>query len=172
MNIKLLIAASITLLFACGSPNSESAKEDSNTEMKTEELNSENAPTTSSEGLVSKYINLKDALVSSNVDEVKTAAAQMHHIIMNEEGQDTMTAGALSISKSDNIDVQREAFSDLTLAFISYVKANNVNAKLYVQYCPMAFNNTGASWVSLSSEIRNPYFGDKMLKCGRIEEEL
>jgi hypothetical protein len=36
----------------------------------------------------------------------------------------------------------------------------------------MAFNNTGGYWLSNSKEIRNPFFGDKMLKCGRIEKEI
>jgi hypothetical protein len=43
---------------------------------------------------------------------------------------------------------------------------------IYKQYCPMAFSNTGAYWLSESKEIRNPYFGDKMLKCGRIVSEI
>ena len=43
---------------------------------------------------------------------------------------------------------------------------------VYKQYCPMAFNNTGAYWFSNSKEIFNPYFGEKMLKCGRVEAEI
>ncbi|MFT4674108.1 MAG: hypothetical protein ACI9R6_001009, partial [Saprospiraceae bacterium] len=34
------------------------------------------------------------------------------------------------------------------------------------------FNNTGGYWLSNSKEIRNPYFGSKMLKCGRIDKEF
>lgn len=41
---------------------------------------------------------------------------------------------------------------------------------VYKQYCPMAFNNDGASWLSAESVIRNPYFGSKMLNCGKITE--
>jgi hypothetical protein len=36
----------------------------------------------------------------------------------------------------------------------------------------MAKNNEGAFWLSASDQIRNPYFGDKMLKCGSVEEEI
>jgi hypothetical protein len=43
---------------------------------------------------------------------------------------------------------------------------------VYKAYCPMANNNQGATWLSDSKEIRNPYFGDKMLKCGSLKEEL
>ncbi|MGS2764198.1 efflux RND transporter periplasmic adaptor subunit [Sinomicrobium sp. M5D2P9] len=43
---------------------------------------------------------------------------------------------------------------------------------LYVQHCPMADSDKGADWLSLSKEIRNPYFGDKMLKCGEVTSEI
>jgi hypothetical protein len=36
----------------------------------------------------------------------------------------------------------------------------------------MAFNDQGAYWISDREEIRNPYFGDKMLTCGVVKEEL
>lgn len=32
--------------------------------------------------------------------------------------------------------------------------------------------NAGANWFSEIAEIRNPYFSDKMLKCGRVEETI
>jgi hypothetical protein len=34
----------------------------------------------------------------------------------------------------------------------------------------MAFDNRGAHWLSDESTIKNPYFGDKMLTCGSVEE--
>jgi len=43
---------------------------------------------------------------------------------------------------------------------------------LYVEYCPMAFENEGATWLSRESNIANPYFGDKMLRCGSIVDTL
>jgi hypothetical protein len=44
--------------------------------------------------------------------------------------------------------------------------------EIYKQFCPMAFEGKGDYWYSTSSEIRNPYFGDKMLKCGRVEKVI
>jgi len=43
---------------------------------------------------------------------------------------------------------------------------------IYIQHCPMANSNKGADWLSLSDEIRNPYFGADMLTCGEVTEEL
>jgi hypothetical protein len=36
----------------------------------------------------------------------------------------------------------------------------------------MALNNSGAYWFNDSKEVRNPYFGDKMVKCGSVKEKL
>jgi Cu(I)/Ag(I) efflux system membrane fusion protein len=45
-------------------------------------------------------------------------------------------------------------------------------SKVYQQYCPMAFNNAGAAWLSNSTEIVNPYFGEKMLHCGDLRDSV
>ena len=42
----------------------------------------------------------------------------------------------------------------------------------YIQHCPMAFDNEGADWISKEREIRNPYFGDKMMKCGIVQDTI
>jgi len=32
----------------------------------------------------------------------------------------------------------------------------------------MAFNNKGADWLQIDEDIRNPYFGASMYKCGQV----
>ena len=43
---------------------------------------------------------------------------------------------------------------------------------LYKAWCPMAFDNRGATWIQDKEEIRNPYFGEMMLGCGEIREVM
>jgi hypothetical protein len=43
---------------------------------------------------------------------------------------------------------------------------------LYKDFCPMANNNKGAYWLSEVKDIKNPYFGSKMLKCGNVREQI
>lgn len=43
---------------------------------------------------------------------------------------------------------------------------------LYVQYCPMFEGDKGGSWLSISKDIKNPYFGDMMLSCGEVKKEI
>jgi hypothetical protein len=33
-------------------------------------------------------------------------------------------------------------------------------------------NNKGASWLSETKEIKNPYLGKKMPDCGEVKEEI
>jgi len=33
-------------------------------------------------------------------------------------------------------------------------------------FCPMAFNDRGAYWLQRDNQVRNPYFGAKMFRCG------
>jgi Cu(I)/Ag(I) efflux system membrane fusion protein len=44
--------------------------------------------------------------------------------------------------------------------------------KIYLLHCPMAFNNTGADWLSNATEIKNPYFGKDMLTCGEVRDSV
>lgn len=43
---------------------------------------------------------------------------------------------------------------------------------IYEQYCPMYDSDRGATWLSLNEEIKNPYFGSKMLKCGEVQNKF
>ena len=42
----------------------------------------------------------------------------------------------------------------------------------YRMKCPMAFNNRGAIWLQDNKDLRNPYYGAEMLKCGDIQDVL
>ena len=50
--------------------------------------------------------------------------------------------------------------------------AEITSGEVYKQYCPMAFEGKGGYWLSNSKEVRNPYYGDKMLKCGSVQETI
>jgi hypothetical protein len=44
--------------------------------------------------------------------------------------------------------------------------------KLYLDHCPMYNDGKGATWISATREIRNPYYGAAMLSCGALKKEL
>jgi Cu(I)/Ag(I) efflux system membrane fusion protein len=43
---------------------------------------------------------------------------------------------------------------------------------IYVQHCPMANNGDGGDWLATENKIQNPYYGDEMMECGRVLEEI
>jgi len=77
------------------------------------------------------------------------------------------------INELDNIAAIRENFIGISNIMINLTKTFNPFASIiYIQNCPMADTNNGADWLSLSEDIRNPYFGSSMLKCGEVKEVL
>lgn len=115
------------------------------------------------------YIHLKTALVNSNAKEAKSGAAMLGDTF---EGDHEAKETAKAIAATEDLEKQRELFSTLTAQMEGVLKSALASGEIYKQYCPMAFNNKGAYWFSDSKEIRNPYFGDKMLKCGSVKETI
>jgi Cu(I)/Ag(I) efflux system membrane fusion protein len=69
------------------------------------------------------------------------------------------------------VEVQRSHFETLSDNLISAVAYFGVEENtVYKQYCPMAFKDKGAFWLSGEKEIKNPYFGEAMLTCGEVKE--
>ncbi len=123
------------------------------------------------------YYGVKDALVNTDAAKAKTQATALVAALnkMNasklpaadKKALATAKTSASAISKSINVTVQRKQFEALSGSMITLAKATKP-AKAYVQYCPMV----NASWLSDSKEVKNPYYGDKMLKCGSVKETI
>ena len=133
------------------------------------------------------YVGLKDAFVASDAAKVKAeaetttaalAATDMklltgaaHNDWMAHLG--SMESALKEIQASSDIEEQRKSFSALSDSFYKSIKAFGLGGgTAYYEYCPMAFDNEGAYWLSDAEQIRNPYFGDKMLTCGSVKEKL
>lgn len=163
----VLLAISLSIMMtSCGnSQSNESTEKQETTIMKGEE----------DSNILKSYLGIKDALVKSNAQAASKAAGKL--ILSIPDSQDELMKkirfDAQHIADTENVDHQRDHFNTLSDNIYAWVKESNVNdQKLYKQYCPMAFNNEGAYWISAEKEVNNPYFGDKMLHCGSVKEEL
>ena len=103
--------------------------------------------------------------------ETTSEAAQELEAALAEENSEIAKIAARIFEEQD-VNVQREIFSELTAAMDPVLKDAISSGKIYKQYCPMAFEGKGDYWYATSEEIRNPYYGDKMLKCGRVDETI
>ncbi len=116
------------------------------------------------------YLKLKDALVAGNPDAAKAAAADMGRVTGLEN--EIVTAEIEAFLSADGIDGQRASFLKLNEKLEPILRDHISEGAVYKQFCPMAFNDEGGFWFSDKEEIRNPYFGDRMLKCGKVEDKL
>ena len=119
------------------------------------------------------YIHLKDALVASNAQDAKKAALELQKSLANVSGSKKVVDEAKNVAGTSDLGEQRKAFSSLSNEMKALVKDGKLaSGSLYVEYCPMANNNEGAFWLSNEKQIKNPYFGDAMLKCGSVKETI
>ena len=119
------------------------------------------------------YIHLKDALVASNADEAKKGAGELQKALKGVDDSTAALEAASKIAASSDLKEQRLVFSGLSNEMATLVKGGKLSiGALYLEFCPMANGNTGAYWLSNEKEIRNPYFGDRMLKCGGVKEVI
>lgn len=137
--------------------------------------------------LFSLYFPLKDALVEGRPTEAKKLAAELKKAFENTSmglftgpaherwmAHSSSAAAALAgMAAAANIEEARTQFKPLSGHMAALARSFGPFEKtIYVQHCPMADNNAGADWLSLDQQIRNPYFGDKMLKCGSVTDTI
>lgn len=132
------------------------------------------------------YNHLKTALVNSNPSEARNGANAILQSIKTfdksllpaeqKQAYDKSIAGlrnsASNIATSSDLEVQRTDFSVLSNHAYGLAKSFGAGRTIYHDHCPMAFDNKGAMWLSENKEISNPYFGEKMMRCGTVEEVI
>ncbi len=129
--------------------------------------------------LYKEYLRLSDFLVKGkNAEDVKVSAKKLldRANISLPEGIDKHLGAVREklktiISKAD-IEQQRKHYTELSNHIIVLVKSIGIGQPVYLQFCPMANDDTGGYWLSDKEEILNPYFGDKMLHCGFVKEKI
>jgi len=141
---------------------------------------------TSVNKVLSEYILLKDALVKTDgavsASSAKTLLATIKELSTSELSSDTrnqwtkvvndLKEDAEQISETKDIANQRNHFINLSKNIYSVVKISKLETPIYYQFCPMANKGKGANWLSLENKIKNPYYGNQMLTCGKVVETI
>lgn len=132
---------------------------------------------------LTNYYALSNALINSDAEKASLNAGELSKAFDTIEvskmtpAQKTawkkleklLRLDAKHINENKDIAHQRSHFAKLSnnmYALVFNFKANETEA--YLQYCPMK----KASWISEKKEIRNPYYGNKMLDCGSTKATL
>ena len=119
------------------------------------------------------YIALKNALVNTKFEDAQKAAAVLKGDLANYKGCENTSLIAENIANAKDIKQQRKEFTSLSTDVIALFKhADVTKGSIFVQHCPMANNGDGGDWLAAESKIQNPYYGDEMMECGRVLEEI
>lgn len=118
------------------------------------------------------YDHIKTSLVMSDAAEAQKGGQMLVEALQDAGGKENAMSAAQKIAQSSELNVQRTAFSDLSAAMEEMMAGTLATGAIYKQFCPMAFEGKGGYWLSSSEEIRNPYYGDKMLKCGSVRDTI
>ena len=139
------------------------------------------------------YYALKDALVQTRFAQTRQAALAMQKGLADLEttsAGDTisgrkavinknMLAGMetalqkITVATDEDCEYQRVYFKIVSDALYRLLKASGLrNVCIYRDYCPNAFNEEGAFWLSPYPKINNPYFGRRMHDCGQIADTI
>jgi len=137
---------------------------------------------------VDSYLKMKDAFVATDEKtvekEAKKLLAALDKIDMSLLKGDAhnewmkllnpIKENINGIISMKGIEMKRSHFSVVSNKTTKAIEkfGNNTNNTVYLEFCPMAFDNKGAFWISKDKEIKNPYFGDKMLKCGEVKKQF
>lgn len=190
-----LFAATLPVLTSCTGDGSTQEETDTlkQTEEEAADTNSVGATYQAPEAFqapfdetTAHYLELKNALVESNAQEAAQKADALNTSLQRIdvtplEGEaasswtnmaTTLQQNAQTISGSSALAEQRTAFTALSQDMINAVELFGAENTLYLQHCPMANKNSGGSWLSSNKEIRNPYYGDAMLKCGEVQAAI
>jgi len=129
------------------------------------------------------YLKVKDALVASDAPQTVVSAKATLEALnaiptsnlgkMEQEHFNASVKMLEAIAAKTNLNNQRSHFVLLNEHLVALLSAfSTLENTLYVQQCPMANKNQGAVWLSIEKDIRNPYFGAAMLKCGSTIKSL
>lgn len=137
--------------------------------------------------LAKTYLRVKDDLVKTNAKASSTHAIDLAKQLEKMQNpnlpaepadfwktqHEALRQHVARIKASTDVEAQRVQFDFVSQLLIHTFKVfGSGKEALYVQHCPMAFNNRGADWLSSEEKILNPYFGDEMLNCGFVKENV
>jgi len=137
--------------------------------------------------IIDNYLALKTALAE---DDAKKAASS-GKMLLDALGKFNLSSQAVSKQKelmdilddakenaehisenANKIDHQREHLEILGTDLRDLILITGTDRTLFQINCPMYNDNKGGKWLNESKEVKNPFFGSKMPKCGNVVQEI
>ena len=132
------------------------------------------------------YFAVKDALVKTDGNKSSAKAKELltaintvkmdkltteEHTVWMKVMKD-LTFDAEHIADTKDASHQRDHFMSLSKNMYALIKVSKTETPTYYQFCPMANDGKGANWLSKENAVKNPYYGNQMLTCGKVVETI
>ncbi len=189
MNRSFVYLIPFVLLFfaACGETEQEQAQQEQRQQqMQMQMIETTPEFTGQMATILEHYFDLKNALVESDAEQAKMYAETFKNEAdgvdassLNEETQaiwisfsEVIVNSSSELISQDDVDDQRYHFEYISDAMIDMVDTfRPVGYEVYHQSCPMVRDGS-ADWLSREEDIRNPYHGDRMMRCGEVIRQI
>ncbi|UKT65666.1 DUF3347 domain-containing protein [Pedobacter mucosus] len=170
---RILGIAALVLLMACNQKNKSAELKNAVNADSSKTKNDITINDSQKSVIFYQYEDLKNNLVKSDAAAAQKSASTLKVSLAGFKGCELTAEIAEKIASTGDIVSQRKNFTVLSADLIALIKNTIIDkGVIYVQHCPMANKGDGGDWLSTEKEIKNPYYGEEMLECGRIVEEI
>jgi Cu(I)/Ag(I) efflux system membrane fusion protein len=134
--------------------------------------------------VVDGYLEFTKALVADDAAGAKVAISSLRKALKGVFPHGLEAASAELFKKqiaalesslppaNASVEDARNKLPDVTRRLTEYLKTfgHDRAEPIVAIFCSMAFDDKGAKWLQADQQVRNPYFGKKMLRCGEVQE--
>ena len=185
---RFFAIAVVLLIASCGNSDSQTQVEEKKDAPLAQAKNSDDF-SNSFAGFLNTYYKLKDALVASDEAMATSAASSLAGkadslnlkqmkadtsiVEMAKGNVESISAEAKALAAAQGIEEKRKSFQVVSENMYDLIRTVRYDKEtVYHVFCPMYNNDQGGYWLSASSDIKNPYFGKKMLTCGEVKDSI
>lgn len=121
------------------------------------------------------YVNKWSSILKQHMDSLPVQLLQVDSVKLEaiRSAAGSISAELTGVLGEEAIEEKRAGFNMVSDMLYDIVQATGLKGQtIYRQYCPMAFDDKGAYWMSRSSKLQNPYFGNGMLGCVEVTDSL
>jgi hypothetical protein len=190
---KVVIYLPFLLLMACGSKDEKANNPQPDAPAPLAKSQNSESFNTSFQKMLDNYFQLKEGFVQSkdntiapavntfataliaSADSVKLKELKADEAIISTAQSYTqgISSEAKALVAEPNLENKRKSFQMISDQLYDLMRTVRYDRQIvYHTFCPMAFNDQGAYWLDRTSDIKNPYFGAKMLTCGEVKDSL
>jgi Cu(I)/Ag(I) efflux system membrane fusion protein len=138
--------------------------------------------------LLKPYLEISRTLAADDAAAAMDSVETLHQVVSSLSGQSlegkasqrwqaeqkSLSKITARLAKATDLESMRSAFALLSDQLLTLQRSFGLAGadRLFELHCPMAFDGRGASWIQTDDTVRNPYYGESMLRCADRVESL